>query len=81
MWGNPFDRAQSGLNETDKTIVFGHWHCSAGHSINSHGKLTEFGPDACWDIYHNKEQKIIGIDKCTAHTGEVNVLVLEDEFI
>lgn len=81
MWGNPFKLADMGLNQTGKTIVFGHWHCSAGHSLDSKGVLSEFGEDACWDIYHNESQKIIGIDKCTAHTGEVNVLVLEDEFL
>ena len=32
-------------------------------------------------IMRNKEQGIIGIDRCTVHTGEVNVLVLEDDFL
>ena len=81
MWGNPFWKAQDGLNQTGKTIVFGHWHCSLGHLIDSDGELSEFGPDACWEPYINTDQKIIGVDRCTAHTGEVNVLVLEDEFL
>lgn len=81
MWGNPFWKAQDGMNETGKTIVFGHWHCSLGHLCDSQGELSEFGPDACWEPYINTEQKIIGIDRCTAHTGEVNVVVLEDEFL
>lgn len=81
MWGNPFWKSKDGLNKTKKTIVFGHWHCSLGHSIDSDGEITEFGANACWDIYWNKDQQIIGIDRCTAHTGEVNVLVLEDDFI
>ena len=79
MWGNPFELAERGFNQTGKTIVFGHWHCSRGWS-----KLTgcsEFDTDAKWDIYQNEEQKIIGIDKCTAHTGKVNVLVIEDNFL
>ena len=29
MWGNPFIMALAGFNQTGKTIVFGHWHCSA----------------------------------------------------
>jgi hypothetical protein len=37
MWGNPFFKAQDGLNGTGKTIVFGHWHCSLGHLISSDG--------------------------------------------
>lgn len=82
MWGNPFYRAQDGLNKTGKTIVFGHWHCSAGYFLNnSENKYSEFGSDACWEPYINKEQGIIALDRCTAHTGEVNVLVLEDNFL
>lgn len=81
MWGNPFYLAQDGFNQTGKTIVFGHWHCSAGHSLSSGAKfISEFEEDAIWDPYFNEDQGIIGIDRCTAHTGEVNVLVLEDEF-
>ena len=82
MWGNPFYMAQDGLNKIGKTIVFGHWHCSAGYSLNSGEKfISEFGEDACWEPYENEQQGIIGIDRCTAHTGEVNVLILEDEFL
>ena len=81
MWGNPFFKAQDGLNQTGKTIVFGHWHVSLGHSCDSQGELSEFGEDACWEPYFNAEQGIIGIDRCTAHTGECNVIVLEDEFL
>lgn len=81
MWTNPFWRAQDKLNETGKTIVFGHWHCSLGHLCDSKGELSEFGEDAKWDPYINEEQGIIGIDRCTAHTGEVNVVVLEDTLL
>jgi hypothetical protein len=81
MWGNPFFKAQDGMNKTGKTIVFGHWHCSLGHLISSDGELSEFGENACWDIYKNEEWNIIGIDRCTAYTGKVNVLVVEDNFI
>lgn len=78
MWGNPFVMAERGLLP-DKTIVFGHWHCSTGWA-KAEGR-SEFGEDAKWDIYRNEEQKIIGIDRCTAHTGKVNVLVVEDNFL
>ena len=81
MWGNPFWKAQDGMNKTGKTIVFGHWHCSLGHLIDSDGELSEFGEDAKWDPYYNKKQGIIGVDRCVAHTNELNVLVLEDNFI
>lgn len=82
MWGNPFHRAKEGLNKTGKTIVFGHWHCSAGYVLNDDvGIFREFDEYACWEPYKNKQQGIIGIDRCTVHTGEVNILVLEDNFI
>jgi serine/threonine protein phosphatase 1 len=81
MWGNPFWKAQDGLNQTGKTIVFGHWHCSLGHLCDSQGELSEFGENACWEPYFNEEQKIIGIDRCTAYTGKCNVIVLEDDFL
>lgn len=83
MWGNPFYAAQDGLNKTGKTIIFGHWHCSAGYALNDNSDWVyeEFGASACWEPYKNEQQGIIAIDRCTAHTGEVNVLVLEDEFL
>jgi hypothetical protein len=79
MWGNPFFHWQDGLNQTGKTIVFGHYHCSLGHLIASDGELSEFGEDACWEPFVH--DNIIGIDACTAHSGKCNVVVIEDEFL
>jgi serine/threonine protein phosphatase 1 len=81
MWENPFLNAFDGLNKTGKTIVFGHWHCSTGYATDSKGEFSEFGMNACWDIYKNETHNIIGIDRCTAYTKEVNVLVVEDDFL
>ena len=78
MWGNPYDMAKQDLNKTGKTIVFGHFHTS--YQWAKDGKCSEFGEDAIWEPYINKEQGIIGIDRCTAYTKECNVIVLEDEF-
>lgn len=78
MWGNPFDMHFLDLNKTGKTIVFGHWHCSTGHKMLGHCK-SEFYKDAIWEPCF--AEGIIGIDRCTAYTGECNVVVLEDEFI
>lgn len=78
MWGNPFVLADQDLNKTGKTIVFGHWHCSAGHRML--GNCNDEFEYAIWELCYFKNNTI-GIDRCTAHTGEVNVLVLEDEFI
>ena len=77
LWGNPFVLAEQGLNKTGKTIVFGHWHCSAGHRML--GNCEDEFKYAIWEPCYFKNT--IGIDRCTAHTGEVNVLVLEDEFV
>jgi serine/threonine protein phosphatase 1 len=77
MWGNPFDMHLLDLNQTGKTIVFGHWHCSTGHKMLGHCK-SEFGADAIWEPCY--AEGIIGIDRCTAYTSEVNVIVIEDEF-
>ena len=77
MWGNPFKLAEQDLNKTGKTIVFGHWHCSAGHRMLGHCK-NEF-EYAIWEPCYFKNT--IGIDRCTAHTNEINVLVLEDDFL
>ena len=77
MWGNPFDKHISNLNQTGKTIVFGHWHCSTGHKILGHCE-SEFDEDVIWEPCY--AEGIIGIDRCTAHTGECNVIVIEDEF-
>lgn len=79
MWGNPFKRWEEGLNKTSKTIVFGHWHCSTGHSMASDRQISEFENDAIWEPFIH--DNIIGIDRCTAYTGECNVIVLEDEFL
>lgn len=78
MWGNPFDMHLLNLNQTGKTIIFGHWHCSTGHKMLGHCK-DEFDGDAIWEPCF--AEGIIGIDRCTAYTGEVNVLVIEDEFL
>ncbi len=77
MWGNPFEIASKGLNKTGKTIVFGHFHTSYAYS--QHQGISEFGEDAKFDIYYGKDY--IGVDACTAYTGKVNILVLEDNFI
>lgn len=75
MWGNPFELAKKFL--PDKTIVFGHWHCSAGWAEKEN--RSEFGEDAKFDIFYG--DGFIGIDACTARTKKINCLVLEDNFI
>lgn len=75
-WGNPFDMAERGLLP-DKTVVFGHWHCSTGWA-KAEGR-SEFEDDARFDPYYG--DGFIAIDACTAHSGKCNVIVIEDEFL
>jgi hypothetical protein len=75
-WGNPFDMIDRKLFP-DKTIVFGHWHCSEAWARVEN--CSEFGKDAKFDPYYG--DGFISIDACTAHTGKCNVIVLEDEFL
>ena len=59
----------------EKTVVCGHWHTSYGHA-QLEGKGSEFEEDADFSPYYGKN--LIAIDACTAHSGIVNCLVLED---
>ena len=72
-WYNGMNAARTCMEE--KTIVCGHWHTSYGHA-KLEGKGTEFGLNADFSPYY--APGIIAIDGCTAQSGQVNVLVLED---
>lgn len=78
MWPNGMGMVDYGLYLKNKTIVVGHWHASWGHS-QFEGK-PEWGEGADFSPFYY-EDKLIAIDSCTAHTGKVNVLVLEDDEI
>ena len=76
MWRNGMEMAMySGIE--NKTIVCGHYHTSFGHHIQDGS--PEFGEGADFSPYYG--DGIIAIDACTAYSGKVNVLVLEDEFL
>jgi len=77
MWGNPFELAERGLNHTGKTIVFGHFHTSWPRA-KYEGK-PEFDEGADFSSYYG--DGYIALDACTVHTGKVNVLVIEDNFL
>lgn len=75
-WGNPFEFAKQDLLP-DKTLVFGHWHCSTGWA-ELEGR-SEFGKDAKFDPFYGNG--FIAIDSCVAHSKKVNCIVLEDDMI
>ena len=76
-WGNPYIFAENKEMLPDKTVVFGHWHCSTGWARKE--GLSEFDKDAKFEPFYG--DGYISIDACTAYTGKCNVIVIEDEFI
>lgn len=76
-WGNPFDLAKQGLNQTGKIMIHGHWSNSYYWAFQE-GR-SEYGEDAKWDICEH--DNCIGLDATTARSGKVNILVLEDNFM
>ena len=75
MWGCPWKKAQEGLNKTGKTIVCGHWHTS--DFFNNLTKQSKSDFDC--PIFKSKRYKLIGLDACTAGSGKVNCLVMDEE--
>ncbi len=74
-WINGIEAAHYGMTEPGKTIVCGHWHTSFGHA-NYEGIGCEFGEGADFSPYYS--DGIIALDACTAVSGKVNCIVLED---
>ena len=50
-------------------------HTSCGHS-RFEGKGTEFDPDADFSPYY--APGIIALDACTAYSGRVNIITMDD---
>ena len=75
-WGNPFDMAEKGLNQTGKVICFGHWSVEYKWALDEH--RIQFNENPKHDIYCGNGY--IGIDATTVYSGKVNILVLEDDF-
>jgi len=67
--------ANDTVYENEKTIVCGHWHASYGHAVfENHG--TEFGADADFRPYYGSG--ITALDACTAASGFVNCIAIDD---
>ena len=74
-WLNGMEMAHGGVIEKNKTIICGHWHCSYGHA-NYENKGGEFDDDSDFTPYYS--DGIIAIDACTAVSGKVNCIVIDD---
>ena len=76
-WINGMDAAERDkLTVPGKTVVCGHWHASYCHS--TYEKVcAEFGDDADFTPYYGSG--VIALDACTAYSGFVNCIVIEDE--
>ena len=74
-WHNGMEAARQGVKEENKTIVCGHWRCSYGHA-KIEGKGEERGDNADYSPYYG--DGVIAIDACTAVSGKVNCIVIED---
>ena len=74
-WGCPYKLFDEGYFKEEaakgKILVCGHWHCSDFH-YHYEGTENQFSD---FSIYKGKN--LIAIDKCTAKTNQVNVLVIE----
>lgn len=75
-WVNLVEMYRHQIYEPNKTIVCGHWHCSAlWHELNP-DKYEEFGEKANFEPFIT--DNMIALDSCTALTRRVNVVVIED---
>ena len=73
---NPVMMYRHKIFEPNKTIVCGHWHCSAlWHEYNPR-EYEEFGENANFEPFITKD--MIALDACTYHTRKVNVVVIDD---
>ncbi|MCD8308159.1 MAG: metallophosphoesterase [Clostridia bacterium] len=72
-WINGMEACHAGVRE-NKTIFCGHYHCSYGHAMYE-GVGEELGKDAVFTPYY--DTGIVAIDACTAYSGIVNCVVVE----
>ena len=74
-WQNPILMCKNKIFENGKTIVCGHWHCSAFWNLIDPSKYDEFGNNEKFEPFISKQ--VIGLDTCTVHTKKVNTIVID----
>ena len=75
-WKDPVDLFKRKLFLKDKTLVFGHYHCSAFWADKYPEKYSCFGENACFKPFITRE--IIAIDARTVVSKKVNLIEIED---
>ena len=75
-WQNPVLMYRNKVYEPNKTIVCGHWHCSALWHEQNPNLFDEFGPNEKFDPFITKS--MIALDTCTAYTKKVNCIVVDE---
>lgn len=76
-WSNPVEMFRYEIYEPNKTIVCGHWHCSALWHEQNPDKYEEFGDKAKFEPFITKN--MIAIDACTAYSKKINVLIINEK--
>lgn len=75
-WLSCVEMLKRDIHEPNKTIVCGHWHCSALWAYKYPDKYKEFVKPYNFNPFIS--DTIIGIDGCTVFSKQVNVLIIED---
>jgi serine/threonine protein phosphatase 1 len=80
-WGNPFLMWKNKLYPEGKCIVFGHYHCSYGHShldmkCKEWPQVNQKNWTDCFKPWI--KENAIGIDSCVAFSGFLNCLVFDE---
>ena len=81
-WLNGIDAWANGNREDGKTIICGHWHCSWGwsHIIKDRKEFPPRGENGWLKSFEPfVADGIVAIDGCTAYSGIVNCIVIDDE--
>ena len=76
-WTNPVEMYRYEIYEPNKTIVCGHWHCSALWHEQNPDEYEEFGDKANFEPFITKN--MIAIDACTTYSKKVNVLIINEK--
>lgn len=80
-WDNPVENLKKGELPSNKTMVVGHWHCSALWSYLYPDKYGDFGgyKNRPYNFNICKTKGLIMIDACTALSGKVNILKINEK--